>query len=651
MQSASSKLALCALIVGCSSSPSQPDAGPDAGAPALAGHSSAMAITHDGATLYVVNPDADSVSVVDTAGRTLSREVLLGASHPELDGSGNFAPAVMPRALALSPDEKTLYVPGERSGALHVVDVASGAVTKSVPLCSEPVGVLVSQDGASVFAACSQDDSVVRVDTASMTVAARVAVGTEPWALAASSDGKTLFATQFLTAQVTPIDVASFTAKSPMLVPDVAPRGDKRLAHGQPRGFYDAETRPGTSELWVVGALLATDTAQPDLDFESTAFAELSVLNADGSLQRTLSINAQDVAGTNGAISDVVSGPHTVVFTRDGAFALVVNTNSEDVLVMDAAQHVESSLLHPLPGHQPEAIVFSPDETHAYLQERNTNDVVVLDVTRSATGMILAVDGAPIATLASDPMPATMRLGQHLFYSANSDEYPITKNHWISCATCHMEGRSDAVTWRFAQGPRDTPTNAGGTIGTGFLFRTADRQKVQDYWRTINTEQGGNFDPNVPAEATLLDAIENYVDHGIPLPIAPTTDPQKVAQGQTVFQNNGCNGCHSGPRFTDSGAGNATLDLTGPVILHDVGTCVTSGPFNDVAHTDIDNDARAACMFDTPSLNGVSSSPPYFHDGSAATLADAASRMLSGTGKGPLSQEDLDALVEYLRSL
>ena len=606
-------------------------------------------MTRDGATLFVVNPDADSVSQIDTASRTLVREILLGAAHPAPDATGAYTPAVMPRSLALSADESTLFVTGQRSSQLHAIDVASGAVQNSVHVCSEPVGVVVSPDGASVFVACTQDDEVVRVDAHSLAVDATVKVGTEPWALAWSSDGATLFATQFLTASVTAIDPVAMTAKAPFVIPDVAPRGDKRLAHGEPRGFYDLESRPGTTDLWIAGALLGTDTAQPDLDFESTAFGSFFVASESGAFERYLSINAQDVAGTNGAFADVISGPHAIAFTKDGAYALLVNTNSEDVLVVNAAQYVESSLLHPLPGHQPEAIVLSPDETHAYVLERNTNDVVILDVTRTATSMSLAVDGAPIPTMTTDPMPPTMRLGQHLFYTANSDEYPITKNRWIACATCHMEGRSDAVTWKFAQGPRDTPTNAGGTLDTGFLFRTADRTEVQDYWRTVNTEQGGSFDASDPTIASLLDALASYVDYAIPLPVSPTTDPNLVAKGQAVFQSSGCASCHSGPRFTDSGSGNATLDLAGPVMLHDVGTCVTTG-YPDVAHDDIDGNARAACMFDTPSLNGLSSSPPYFHDGSAATIADAAVKMLA-VNQTTLSQEDIDALVEYLRSL
>ena len=113
----------------------------------------------------------------------------------------------------------------------------------------------------------------------------------------------------------------------------------------------------------------------------------------------------------------------------------------------------------------------------------------------------------------------------------------------------------------------------------------------------------------------------------------------------------GCATCHAGPRFTDSGAGNPTLDLAGTVVLHDVGTCVTNG-FADAAHDDVDGDARAACMFDTPSLSGVASTPPYLHDGSAPTLHDVLERTRGKMGNiSSLSADDEAALVEYLRSL
>ena len=170
---------------------------------------------------------------------------------------------------------------------------------------------------------------------------------------------------------------------------------------------------------------------------------------------------------------------------------------------------------------------------------------------------------------------------------------PVTHNHWVACATCHVEGRSDAVTWKFAQGPRDTPTNAGGLLGTGFLFRTADRTHVQDYWKTINVEQGGHFSVTNPAQKTLLDAIAAFVNDALPAPIPPRPTPtcgarrsSLRAQGETVFAQAGCATCHRGPPNTDSGIRQPvarfdwTRRATPPrVLLHDVGTCVQSGIF------------------------------------------------------------------------
>jgi len=644
------RVPLLALALAATASCGGSGGGPATPSP-VAAHTSSLALSADGARLYVVNPEADSVSVIDTATRALVREILLAPAAPAADPtSGVFTPAVMPRAAALAPDGKTLYVTGERSGAVHVVDVASGVATAKIVVGSEPVGLVVSPDGAAVYAACSQDATVVKIDAATSTVVSHAAVPAEPWALAWSGDGTRLLVTHFMGQGVTSLDPATMTVAPVWAIPPTAPRPaaspDRRLAHGEVRGLYDLAARPGTDELWVAHALLGVDTAQPTLDFESTAFPALSLLDANGTYAETLSTDAQDVPGVDGSFSDVVSGPHALAFTPDGDDALLVDANSGDVLVVDARTRLEIGLVRPLPGKMPDGIAIAPDGLTAYVDERVSADVAVLHLDRTGGALSVTVDGAVIPRLPHDPMSVTLRLGQDLFNSADSSRYPITTNHWIACATCHMEGRSDAVTWLFAQGPRDTPTNAGGMLGTGFLFRTADRTAVQDYWHTINVEQGGRFDAT--AQAPLLDAIAAYVNLALPLPVPPTTDATLVARGAQVFQASMCGSCHAGPRFTDSGAGNPTLDLTGTVLLHDVGTCVTAGTFPDVAHEDVAGHPRAACMFDTPSLSGVASSPPYLHDGSAATLGDAVLKMPMAPAAG---SADLTALVEYLRSL
>jgi cytochrome c peroxidase len=83
---------------------------------------------------------------------------------------------------------------------------------------------------------------------------------------------------------------------------------------------------------------------------------------------------------------------------------------------------------------------------------------------------------------------------------------------------------------------------------------------------------------------------------------------------------------------------------------------VTTGPSLDVDHADIEGHARGACAFDTPQLRGLSDSAPYLHDGSATSLADVVPIMLRasappGEEQETLSDDDLAALVEYLRGL
>jgi YVTN family beta-propeller protein len=638
-------------------------------------HSSPLTLSPDGSRLFVAHPDADTVSVLDLATRSIEHEILLASAAPSVDPTTQrYDPSVSPRALALDSGGSILYVTGQRSGMLYAIDTAQASIVANVAVCSEPIGVLVSADDGTIFVACAQDDAIAEVDAGSMTVVATVATPRKPWALGWAADGQTLLATHLLGPGVSVLSTHPLALAATWTLPDVGPEVDPTEPHGLVRGIYDVVARPGTPEIWVPHLMLGTDTPQPTLVFDSTVFPALSILDGKtGNSLARLSVQANSAdPGDNGAFGDVVSGPRSMTFSGDGKYAFVVDADSEDLLVVDAAQRVEVTVVRPLPGHLPEGVVWYQNEV--YVQERNTEDVVAFKVDESGGTASVVADGPPFKSLANDPMPAPLRLGQKLFYSANSDDVPTTQNHWVACASCHVEGRSDAVTWLFAQGPRDTPSNAGGMLDTGFLFRTADRSTVEDYWKTIDVEQGGDFHPG-GAQQPLLYALAAFVNYAIPTPVPPSTDATHQirgdalaslrAQGAAVFAQVGCGSCHLGPAMTDSGSGNTTLDLGGSVVssvtaggvlLHDVGTCVTGGPWPDVVHDDIDGHPRPSCAFDTPALRGLVDSAPYFHDGSAATLEDVLPFMLEAAaaagGTPPaLSAPDQTALVEYLRSL
>jgi mono/diheme cytochrome c family protein len=426
---------------------------------------------------------------------------------------------------------------------------------------------------------------------------------------------------------------------------------EKRHPNGVARGLYGAFPRPGSGELWIPHLLLAVTTAQPELDFESTVFPTISTVAGGGAAEGPRLLFTPSLPGAKGAFADSVSGPRAVAFTPDGKLALVAMGQSEDVMVFDADARVEIGLVRPLPSAMLEGIVIDHAGKHAYVDGRTTHDITVLTIDAKSPTVPVAVEGKAMERLLHDPMPAALRRGQRLFYTANSAAFPITKNFWVACASCHIEGGSDAVTWLFNEGPRDTPSNAGGPINTGFLLHQGLRSDVNQYDTTIRVEQGGAYSLSQPGQKADLDALADYVNHGIALPQNPYLAPggkltAAQARGETTF-NAACVSCHGGPFYTDSGLGNTGLDFTKAIVLHDVGTCVTTGSYPDRPGKDVMDQAHTACDFDTPTLRGVFATAPYFHDGSARTLLDVVKRLPSSASLSAADQADL---VEYLQT-
>lgn len=632
--------------------------------------SQSLSLSADGRVLAVVNADADSLSIIDPETRTLRREIALGP-RPQPTGDGRYAPPLAPRSVDLSADGRLAYVACQASGQLLTVEVESGGVLSALRLGAEPVAVLRHGDGRALYVSLYQSGEVVRLplDSAGLPdegAMQRQPLADRPWGLALDESGGRLLVSRFLqNPGIERLDATTLAPLGQTPVAEVAPRASRLLANGQPRGLYSLAVRPrpadlmGTdgAEVWVGHLLLNVTTAQPDLDFESSVFPAVSIQGLDGTPGPTLSTDSR-LPGVDGAFADIVSGPRAIAFTPDGRLALAVMMSSEDVLVIDAEKRVQAGLVRPLPGDLPEGIVISPDGRTAYIDERASADIAVLRIAAPGeSGPPVRRDGEVIPRLATpDPMPAELRLGQRLFYSANSSEFPMTKNFWVACASCHLEGRSDAVTWRFAQGPRDTPSNAGGMRDTGFLLRSAGRNTLLQYDETARAEQGADIDLRRPQDRPYLDALAAFVDRAIPPTQSPERDLQtgalspRAGRGEVIFQRLGCQRCHSGPRFTDSGSGNPTLDLTGPLLLHDVGTCAT-GPYPDKPSQAYDTSPRQACLFDTPSLNGLHDTAPYFHDGSAATLDEVIERKVRFLKLSPPTADETADLIAYLRSL
>ncbi|HLI83175.1 MAG TPA: bifunctional YncE family protein/alkaline phosphatase family protein [Bryobacteraceae bacterium] len=141
-------------------------------------NSFAGALAFDGRRelLYVADRANRRVAVVDA--RTRRAAASLAVMEP-------------PRALALSPDGRTLYI---AAGSVGFADVSDGAHPKlagAVPTSGKPVAVLATADR--VYAASADDDSITAINAASRRVEWRVPIripgmetlrGVEPSSLA-----------------------------------------------------------------------------------------------------------------------------------------------------------------------------------------------------------------------------------------------------------------------------------------------------------------------------------------------------------------------------------------------------------------------------------------------------------------------------------
>jgi mono/diheme cytochrome c family protein len=154
----------------------------------------------------------------------------------------------------------------------------------------------------------------------------------------------------------------------------------------------------------------------------------------------------------------------------------------------------------------------------------------------------------------------------------------------------------------------------------------------------VNVNNGADANGAADLITAKLPALQAYqLSLNAPPPPAGSFDPVAAARGQLVFNGAGkCSTCHSGTLFTDANT-----------MLHPVSD-VVSEP--EAAGVPSYASRSATKLYRTSPLHGLWQHAPYFHNGSAATLADVVNTY--NTRKTlALSTAQMADLVEYLKSL
>ena len=267
--------------------------------------SSAVAVSPDGSIVAAVNPDSDSVTLVDATTLTVLQEITVGDD---------------PRTIAFTPDSRLLLVANRGSASVSIVPVDEAGDISHVAVGLMPYGVVT--DGKRVFVAEFALGNIGLIELSTGKAVRRLPVDPFPAGLAISSEGRSdgrpsgrLLVTHFFTGQVTAIDLESLSVSA-----EVSTGADTNLSQ-----FIAVE--PGGKKAYLPQT--RSNVSNAALTFDTTVFLVVNVLDLTDfslSVRERITIDTADEA---------VNIPIAVALSPDGSRLFVANAGSDDVSVVD----------------------------------------------------------------------------------------------------------------------------------------------------------------------------------------------------------------------------------------------------------------------------------------------------------------------------
>ncbi len=292
----------------------------------------------------------------------------------------------------------------------------------------------------------------------------------------------------------------------------------------------------------------------------------------------------------------------------------------------------------------------------------------------------LGLETATLVAAADNPVTAAkVELGKQLFFDAR-----LSGSGKMSCSSCHLP--EQAFTDGRALSPKDdgkdNTRNSPTMHNVGYLDRLYwdGRAKTLEgnvlaAWKAQLSGKPEEVATRIvgvaayaaafqdafsapPSEDTITKALASFLrnlrtgDSAFDRWQANKKDAisEKAQKGFDLFTGKaGCLVCHQPPLFTDKLVHNAGIGMKAE--KPDVGAAGEKA-FNDPTKTG---------AFKTPTLRDVGKTAPYFHDGSAKTLAEAVKTMCGGGIDNPLkdplllnrgiTDEEQAQLVAFLETL
>jgi len=615
--------------------------------------SSSMIVVND--LVWVVNPDHNSVSVLDYQQGQVLAEIPVGAN---------------PVAVGFVDD--TVWVSNKTAGSVSAISVNTLSVVDeiSVGVGSRPHGIVTDESNNAVYVVLEGTGQLIKIDATSNEIVDTIRVGEHPRHLAINANQTKLYVSRFITAPVpgestrnlgtggggelTVVNLATgFSTQSKVTLPYNNVEDTDRSARGIPNYLMAPVLSPDGLTAFVPAKLdnIYRGSMRDGNAREHNMLVRSIMASVD------LQSNTEDTDrrfdfDNNSPVSAVLAGP-------TGNFLFVVHEASRKLEIFDV--YANEIIFSTDVGFAPQALAFSADQKRLFVDNVLSRTVSVYDVSALMNGESdNAVKLQDITRVSNEVLSAQVLLGKQIFH--DSGDPALSGQKYISCAVCHSEGGHDGRVWDFSdagEGLRNTIDLRGRAgVAHGNIHWTANFDEIHDFENDIReifdgtgllTDDDydatvGTLDAQNPKAglSNRLDALAAYAGSLDTFSDSPYRDSAKqltpaAVRGRDIFAEANCGKCHAGAEFTDS----------------------PNQRFHNIGTVDTDTGSRLGQALvgnglDTPTLRGLWDGAPYLHDGSAQDLAAAvlAHRARSvGYDVTSLSSSQLQDLVAYLKQI
>ena len=592
----------------------------------------ALAADSNGNILYIAGATANRVAVFDIESGTVRK---------------NFFLQDKPNGLAISHDNARLYITaGSYSGKVHVIDLNSGKHDGIISVGHTPMSPVISPDGRTLYVCNRFDDNVSVIDLVKEKEIAKIKVKREPVAAAVTPDGKYLFVANHLPfttsyASYGPIIDYSYSSEYAASAVSVIETAENRQLSiiplpGGATGLRGICLSPDGKYVYVTHILARYQLPTTQLERGWINTNALSIIDIDKlNYFNTVLLDDIDLGAAN---------PWGVTCSPDGKYICVTHAGTHEVSVIDRiALHkkLEEVLSRgkvfdtfspaadvpddlgfltglrrrvQLMGNGPRGLTITGEKV--YVAEYFSDTLGVIDLNPGT-------DYNPQSLVLGPEQPISVeRRGEMYFNDAK-----LCFQQWQSCASCHPDGRTDALNWDLLNDGLGNPKNTKNLLlshMTPPAMVTGIRPDAETAVRSgiKHILFGEHTEGNAVAIDTYLKSMKPD-----PSPYLVKGRLNKSAKrGRKIFIKAGCAECHPAPLYTD-------------MKMYDVGTGTES---------------EKGRLFDTPTLVEVWRTAPYLYDGRAATMRDVLRRHNIRDAHGntsKLSDKDIKYLTEFVLSL